>query len=93
MLLPIAVFLVRKKSITGLVSFLNITSTVLISFILVQSAVYAFQVRQAVLFLAVTIIDDRGKLQGKSFAKQAVLCFTIVCIAKRAWAVTMKIEH
>jgi hypothetical protein len=44
------------------------------------------------LFLAVTIIDDRGKLQGKSFAKQAVLCFTIVCIVNRSLAATLGIE-
>ena len=41
------------------------------------------------LFFAVTIIDDRRKLQGKSYAKQAGQCFTIVCIAARAQAVTI----
>jgi hypothetical protein len=43
--------------------------------------------------MVVTIIDDSAKLQGKSYAKQVFVCFTIVCIAKRAWAATMKIEH
>jgi hypothetical protein len=41
------------------------------------------------LLFPVTIIDDRLKLQGKSYAKQAGQCFTIVCIAVRAQAVTL----
>ena len=49
----------------------------------------ASQARQTVVVFAVTIIDDRNKLQGKSYAKQAEQCFTIVCIAARAPAVTM----
>lgn len=42
-----AVFLIRRKPSKGLVRFLNITGLVMISLVLVQSAVYAIQVRQA----------------------------------------------
>jgi hypothetical protein len=40
-------FVVRLKDLRGLTRFLNITSIVLFSLVLVQSATYAFQVRQA----------------------------------------------